>query len=234
VIASAAAALGLLLAIPASAADAGPGAPGIGDPYYPTYGNGGYDVSHYDLNLGYQPATDTLTGTATISATATQGLTSFDLDFALTVGKVTVDGRAAQFTTSGEQELVITPARTIPRGKHYTVVVTYSGVPSTVKRYGFTSWQRTPDGGVAANEPESAWWWFPSNDHPLDKASYDVHIKVPSGEQAISNGLLVSQRTADGWTSYHWRETKPQATYLATLAVGHFDITHSTTAAGSR
>jgi aminopeptidase N len=232
VIASAAAALGLLLAIPASAADAGPGAPGIGDPYYPTYGNGGYDVSHYDLNLGYQPATDTLTGTATISATATQGLTSFDLDFALTVGKVTVDGRAAQFATSGEQELVITPARTIPRGKHYTVVVTYSGVPSTVKRYGFTSWQRTPDGGVAANEPESAWWWFPSNDHPLDKASYDVHIKVPSGEQAISNGLLLSQRTADGWTSYHWRETKPQATYLATLAVGHFDITHSTTAAG--
>ncbi|MER5529842.1 hypothetical protein ACFV23_04755 [Streptomyces sp. NPDC059627] len=23
-------------------------AEGIGDPYYPAYGNGGYDVSHYD------------------------------------------------------------------------------------------------------------------------------------------------------------------------------------------
>jgi aminopeptidase N len=232
VIASTAVALGLLLATPASGAEAGPGAPGIGDPYYPTYGNGGYDVAHYDLNLGYQPATDTLTGTATISATATQGLTSFDLDFALTVSKVTVDGRVAQFATSGEQELVITPARTIPSGKRFTVAVTYSGVPSTVKRYGFTSWARTPDGGVAANEPESAWWWYPSNDHPLDKASYDVNIRVPSGSQAISNGLLVSQRTTDGWTSYHWRETKPQATYLTTLAVGKFDITHSTTAAG--
>lgn len=54
VITSTAVALGLMLAIPASAAGAGPGDPGIGDPYYPTYGNGGYDVSHYDLNLDYQ------------------------------------------------------------------------------------------------------------------------------------------------------------------------------------
>ncbi|MFC4036422.1 M1 family metallopeptidase [Streptomyces polygonati] len=232
VIASAAATLGLLLVVPAAAADAGPGAPGIGDPYYPTYGNGGYDVTHYDLDLGYQPATDTLTGTATISATATQGLTSFDLDFALTVSKVTVDGRPAGFASSGEQELVVTPARPIPSGRHYTVAVTYSGVPSTVQRYGFTSWQRTPDGGVAANEPESAWWWFPSNDHPLDKATYDVNVRVPSGEQAISNGLLLSRRTKGGWTSYHWRQDAPQATYLATLAVGHFDITRGRTRTG--
>jgi len=232
VIASATAVLGLLLAIPASAAGAGPGAPGIGDPYYPTYGNGGYDVSHYDLDLRYQPATDTLTGTTTITATATQGLTSFDLDFALNVSKVTVDGRPAAFATSGEQELVVTPAHPIGRGHRITVAVTYSGVPSTVQRYGFTSWQRTPDGGVAANEPESAWWWFPSNDHPLDKASYDVRVAVPAGEQAISNGLLLSQHTGNGWTSYHWQQTEPQATYLATLAVGHFDITRSHTRTG--
>lgn len=232
VIASIGIAAGLLLAGPAFAGGAGPGAPGIGDPYYPTYGNGGYDVSHYDLNLDYRPATDRLSGTTTVTATATQGLTSFDLDFALDVSAVRVDGRPAAFTTSGEQELVITPARTIPRGHRMTVAVTYSGVPSTVKRYGFTSWQRTPDGAVAANEPESAWWWFPSNDHPLDKATYDVTVRVPSDDQAISNGLLVSSRTSHGLTSYHWRERDPQATYLATLAVGHFDITHSRTRTG--
>jgi aminopeptidase N len=232
VIASAVTALGLLLATPATAAGGGPGAPGIGDPYYPTYGNGGYDVSHYSLDLDYRPATDTLSGTALITATATQNLTSFDLDFALTVSAVTVDGRSAAFATSGEQELVVTPDRTIARGEPVRVSVTYSGVPSTVQRYGFTSWQRTPDGGVAANEPESAWWWFPSNDHPLDKASYDVTVRVPTGSQAISNGLLLSTRTAAGLTSYHWRETEPQATYLATLAIGHFDVTHGRTRAG--
>lgn len=221
-----------LLAIPASAASAGPGAPGIGDPYYPTYGNGGYDVSHYALDLSYQPTTDTLSGTTVVTATATQGLTSFDLDFALDVSKVTVNGRPARFASSGEQELVVTPDRTIAKGHRLTVAVTYSGVPSKVQRYGFTSWMRTPDGGVAANEPESAWWWFPSNDHPADKATYDVNVRVPKGDQAISNGVLASQHTSGGWTGFHWVEDKPQATYLATLAVGHFDITHSRTGTG--
>jgi hypothetical protein len=28
-----------------------PGAPGVGDAYFPGYGNGGYDVRHYDLDV---------------------------------------------------------------------------------------------------------------------------------------------------------------------------------------
>ncbi|HYJ67630.1 MAG TPA: hypothetical protein VEX15_08185 [Nocardioidaceae bacterium] len=31
------------------------GAPGIGDPYLPLEGNGGYDVRHYDLSFSYDP-----------------------------------------------------------------------------------------------------------------------------------------------------------------------------------
>jgi hypothetical protein len=37
-----------------------PGAPGVGDPYFPLYGNGGYQVNHYDLSVRYDPATDEL------------------------------------------------------------------------------------------------------------------------------------------------------------------------------
>ena len=43
----------LAFAAPAAATDYSPGAPGAGDPYYPNAGNGGYDVSHYDLELTY-------------------------------------------------------------------------------------------------------------------------------------------------------------------------------------
>ncbi len=57
----------VLLAIPLPGGPS-PGAPGIGDPYYPAYGNGGYDVSHYDLRLTYRPDSDRLEGTATILA----------------------------------------------------------------------------------------------------------------------------------------------------------------------
>ncbi|MFD0395398.1 M1 family metallopeptidase [Streptomyces nogalater] len=226
------AAASVLLAIPASAASYTPGAPGIGDPYYPYYGNGGYDVSHYDLRLQYQPKTDELQGTATILAKTTQDLSRFDLDFLLDVSEVRVNGTRAAFTTSGEHELVVTPKTPLPKGTPVTIVVRYHGVPSAKSAYGFTSWHRTPDGGVAANEPEAAWWWFPSNDHPTDKATYDVSVSVPDGTQAISNGTLQSTSSRLGWTRYNWRQNKPQATYLATLGLGRFDITTSTSDGG--
>jgi hypothetical protein len=56
------------------------GAPGIGDPYYPTLGNGGYDVAHYDLGLTWLGEGGRLDGVTTIDATATQDLSRFDLD----------------------------------------------------------------------------------------------------------------------------------------------------------
>ncbi|PKV88956.1 M1 family metallopeptidase [Streptomyces sp. TLI_146] len=222
----------LLLAIPASATDFTPGAPGIGDPYYPSSGNGGYDVSHYDLRLKYQPATDLLEGTATILATTTQNLSRFNLDFGLAVSEVRVNGTKAKYAKSGTQELEITPAAPLAKGKSVSVVVKYAGKPSELSIDGYTAWHRTPDGGVAAQEPDSAVWWFPSNDHPLDKATYDVSVLVPDGTQAISNGTLQSQSSKLGWTRYNWRSNKPQATYLATLAIGKFDITTDTTANG--
>ncbi|MGA5096403.1 M1 family metallopeptidase [Streptomyces lavendulocolor] len=222
----------LLLAIPASAADYAPGAPGIGDPYYPASGNGGYDVSHYDLRLKYQPKTDLLEGTATILATTTQNLSRFNLDLGLKVSEVRVNGKKARFTATGDHELEITPATPLEKNRSISVVVRYAGKPSQLKIGGWTAWHRTPDGGVAAQEPDSAVWWFPSNDHPLDKATYDVSVSVPDGTQAISNGVLQSRSSRLGWTRFNWRSDKPQASYLATLAVGKFDITTDKTDKG--
>ncbi|WP_433326934.1 M1 family metallopeptidase [Spirillospora sp. CA-294931] len=237
-VAAAGAAGGLLLgggqvaAIAGTPGGGGPGAPGAGDAYFPQYGNGGYDVSHYSLDLKYQPKTDALSGTTTIKVKATQNLSRFNLDFALKVASVTVNGRPARHTTSGAHELVITPAKALRKGQGAVVVVKYSGVPSTVKVNGLSGWQRTPDGAVAANEPESAWWWFPSNDHPTDKATYDVSVAVPAGNQVISNGRPTKTRKSGNWVRYGWRENSPQATYLATLAVGKFDLEKSRTKTG--
>lgn len=107
----------LLLAIPASASTGTVGAPGIGDPYYPASGNGGYDVSHYDLRLTYQFTTDLLEGTATILATTTQELSRFNLDFGLAVSEVRVNGKKASFAKTGTQELEITPTGPWPRAR---------------------------------------------------------------------------------------------------------------------
>src|SRR5215475_135536 len=89
-----------------------PGAADIGDPLFPGLGNGGYDVSHYTIDLDYQTAdaVQTVPGVVTIKARATQSLSQFDLDFSGdSVESVEVDGQPATFTRDGD-ELVIVPA----------------------------------------------------------------------------------------------------------------------------
>ena len=61
------------LAVPASANAfdrPSPGAPGLGDRLFPTLGNGGYDVQHYDLDLRYATSAPSqgIDGTVTILA----------------------------------------------------------------------------------------------------------------------------------------------------------------------
>ncbi|MTD56752.1 M1 family metallopeptidase [Amycolatopsis pithecellobii] len=212
-----------------------PGAPGAGDPYYPFAGNGGYDVSHYDIRLTYQPATDQLAGTTTIRAKTTQSLSSFDLDFGLHVNSVLVNNIPAQFHPHPDEngELVVTPAKPLNPNQTITVVVNYADTPSKVVIDGYTAWKKTPDGALAVDEPQNSQWWFPANDHPTDKATYDISVEVPDNVSALSNGTLVRKtKQRAGWTRWNWRSTQPQATYLATLEVGAFEVDQSITPDG--
>jgi len=221
----------------ASAAQAEPGASGVGDPYFPLEGNGGYDAQHYDLELSYDPASDRLDGVATITAKATQDLSSFDLDLQqLDVSAVTVDNQPADFTRDG-QELTVTPRHRLHEHKTFRVGVTYGGVPQTIvgspivfgSPYGFL---HTDDGQFVGAEPNAASTWFPSNDHPSDKATYVFRVTVPEDVSAIANGRLAWSQTRDGKSTFVWSEDSPMATYLATVDTGHWVIRNGRTPGG--
>ncbi|WIM97204.1 M1 family metallopeptidase [Actinoplanes oblitus] len=227
--------LALLLVAAGCAPDAAPGfepgADGAGDPYFPRYGNGGYDVAGYDLDLRYDPKAGRLGGRATITATATQDLSRLNFDLAhLSASGVTVDGAAATSRADGN-ELVITPAAGIPSGRRFTVVVDYAGIPDQVenKALGNGGWIRTGDGGgIALGQPESASTWYPVNDHPSDKATLTLAMTVPDGLQVISNGVPGPRATKDGWTTWRWTESAPMASYLSTVVIGKYRISTST------
>jgi aminopeptidase N len=215
------------------------GAPGVGDPYYPLYGNGGYDVRHYLLKLSYNPATDRLVGVATITARATQSLCRFNLDFqGMTVRSVAVDGKRANWSRSQDHELTVTPQRHLRKGKRFTTVVRYDGVPRTFVDpsapdvpYG---WIHTDDGSVVVSEPEGSANWFPLNDHPTDKAAFTFVVTVPAGLEAISNGRLVGRRTHGNRTTWVWDAPDPMAPYLATATIGQFRLRSYRTPDGLR
>jgi len=222
----------LVLAAPAGAAKWTAGAPTSGDPFFPQMGNGGYDVQHYSLDLDYDPATEVLDGEARITLIPTQDLDQLNLDLRdwFGVSRVAIGNQRAAYFQEDGQELVITPRPKLHAGRTYTVEVDYRGVPETVvdPDESFEGWVKNPDGAFVVNEPQGSPGWFPVNDDPNDKATYDIAITVPEGRVAIGNGILLSSVTDNGKTTWRWREESPMASYLTTATNGDFDLTVAT------
>lgn len=200
-----------------------PGAPGVGDPYFPLDGNGGFDVEHYRLELRYDPELDDLRGVATIRARATQNLSSFNLDLdGLEVSSVVVNGSTAAWSHE-DGELRIAAERGLPDGMAFEVAIAYGGVPRRDEG-GASGFVHTEDGAVVAGQPHVAATWFPANDHPSDTAAFTFEVTVPEGLEVVANGALADQRTSEGWTTWRWEASAPMATYLAGMSIGDLDI----------
>ena len=226
--------VGLAAAPAATAGGPVAGSTSGGDPYFPAAGNGGYQVSHYDLQLRYDPPTRALSARADLVGTTSAALRSFSLDLRdLTVSAVTVNGRPAGFAHAGG-ELVVTPRSPLPANRPFAVSVTYGGttgrpVDNTGVLYGWVSYA---DGAFVANEPEGASTWYPVNDAPYDKATYSFTVTVPNGTVAVGNGELLSQQTTGGWTTFRWAARDPMASYLSMAATGNYTLTTSRTPSG--
>lgn len=223
-----------MLASPAAALAPTVGSPGVGDPFFPQAGNGGYDVRDYHITLAWDPTSATLVASAHITAVATQDLTQFDMDLrGFDVTSVRVDQRWAQSSRDG-QELIIQPSRKVRAGSNFVVDIRYRGVPGPVIDPDGSSegWMPTADGIVALGEPQGTPSWFPANDHPTDKATFTLKVTVPNDLVAVSNGLPEKPTRYGARTTYVWHENKPMASYLATIAIGHFTLSRSTTSSG--
>jgi aminopeptidase N len=202
------------------------GSAGLGDPLFPLAGNGGYDVSNYNLRLNYQPSTHRLAGTVTVSATATENLSRFDLDLrGFTISRLTVDGRPASFRRDG-QELIITPHSPLRDRQRFAVTVDYAGVPEVVTDPddSIEGWVPTDDGAFVVGEPQGSPGWYPVNDNPRDKATFDFTVTVPAGLTVMANGVLTSRSSQGDTTTFGWQEHIPMAPYLATTTLGRFDL----------
>jgi aminopeptidase N len=206
------------------------GASGVGDPYFPELGNGGYDVTHYDIDITVDVETATLDATTTVTAVATETLATFNLDLiGLDVASVTVDGVPAAYLREGP-ELRISPDGGIVSGEEFSVSISYSGKPQRVIMQSVgepIGWIQTPEGIYVGAEPDAAHSWFPSNDHPSDKATYGFSITVPKPYTGAANGRLISVTDNGDTQTFRWELDELMATYLATIVVGEYDRVES-------
>lgn len=198
-----------------------PGAPGIGDPYFPRDGNGGIDVLSYDIHNRYWFRSGRLSGWTGLRIRGTAAISSFNLDFLLPVRSVRVGGRSVAFTHA-QHELVV--LRGLEPGEVLDVQVRYAGRPARYSYAGESNWLAGPTEVVAMNQPHMAPWWFPANDHPQDKARIRVSITVPKTYDVVSNGRQVNRKVRGAHATTTWRADEPMAAYLAFFAAGHFRI----------
>jgi len=227
------------------AASSDPSAPaptgldGVGDSLYPALGNGGYDVQHYSLALEVDVDRNELEAVATIEAVATDELDVFHLDLeGLEIQEVTVDGSVATVERAGH-EAVITPATPIVGAAPFTVVMRYLGTPEPIDDpaipFDTIGWHQREDTVYVVSEPSGAMTWFPSNNHPTDKATFDFAITTDSDLTVVANGVLDGiEEVGGGQSTTTWRMDDPMTTYLASVYIGDFELRESVTDDGVR
>jgi len=195
-------------------------APGRYDP--------GLDVLHYDIEVGLSDTASWIAGRTTIRVSLTDTASVLPLDFTgMAVDDVRLDGLEARATyTDG-----VLAVRLDGHGKGDTVnvAVTYHGTPDDGLVLG-KNVHGAPS-AFADDWPNRARFWFPSVDHPSDKATVRFTVHAPAYWRVVANGRLVSGPTptppdARGppgdRSTWIWEEDVPIPTY--TMVVGASDL----------
>lgn len=198
-------------------------APAAVDPYVPGRGNAGYDVTGYDVELGYAVASNLLDGRARIRLAPTEPLPRFALDLVgLRASKVSIDGAAARWRQQGGK-LHVLPASPLDAGAEVAVDVRYGGNPGpTSSTWGSVGWEELDDGVLVASQPSGASTWLPCNDLARQKAPVRLAITAASGYLVLGNGVLRERVTHGSTTTWVYDQAEPTSPYLLTVHVGRY------------
>jgi len=189
---------------------------------------------HADLSFEVLPKQRRIRGDATLRFTARAPLTRLviDLDRNLPVSAIAIDGAALNkgSWTNPEGQMTIALPRPLAAGDRVDVRITYGGTPHVAVNAPWDDgvvWSSAPDGQpwmATTTEGYGCDLLWPCLDFPGGEPKLvDLHITVPAGLKAPSNGRLLGVETlADGRTRWNWRARQPN-TYAVALAVGPFE-----------
>lgn len=194
----------------------------------------GFDATYYDLQLRIELNPNNLVGTVRVRGIATIPMSQLTLDFESGMRVEGVLDKTGQALASSHQDnaLSISLAGAAAAGDTVDVTIYYEGLPVSAGLGGFVfdTLQNGKPAIWSLSEPYSARTWWPSRDHPNDKAdSVDVRIEVPEPLTAASNGLLQQvEDIAGGYRRFTFRHRYPIATYLVSVAVAEYDVDEQT------
>lgn len=187
-------------------------------------------VARYDLHLSVMDfATHTIDGYADVYVVPKiPNISHIILDLkALTVDSVLTGGAATTFTHHDDKLSIAAPEFQL--GDTIPVRVYYHGTPARDASWGgfYFSGQYAYNMGVGFDDIPHNYGrvWFPCLDFFTDKSSYTIHVRTEAGKMAVCNGLPVDTATLEDSTRiWTWQLDEPVPTYLASLAVGTYQL----------
>ena len=182
-----------------------------------------YDVLNYDITLGVDPKSKSITGTTVMTAKTVipTNVIVLDLDIPYTISKVADGtGRDLKYERRAGKIWIWFPM-TKQDGEEIKTAITYAGTPREAPRppwIGGFMWKKTADGSdwiSVALQNDGADLLFPCKDHPSDKpATSSMHITVPDPLFATGPGKLESvKKNAGGTSTYNWYMSNPISNY---------------------
>lgn len=192
-------------------------------------------VAHYDLQLSIMDFENhAIEGMADLQVVVQKAALPYvNLDLrALAVDSVWVDGQPASFDRQGERLRVVLRSD-CRAGDTLSVRVRYHGEPSQDSQWGgfYFAGEYAYNMGVGMKDIPHSFGrvWFPCLDVFTDKATYTFHVRAPHGKRAVCGGMLTdSTELADQSVVWTWQLTDPIPTYLASVAVGPYDVWRDT------
>lgn len=181
----------------------------------------GFDVQKYEITLNINDATHYISGNVKATVNAEANLSSIVYELTgLTVSAVSVNDVPATFSHSNG---LLTINLNIPSGQQFTTQVYYSGTPqlsNDVYHNGMTFAANTVS---TVSDPDAGRFWWPSYDHPWDKAIVDLHITMRSDWKVAANGIRTGiVDNGNGTSTTHWLGQHPMTTYLVCITAGPY------------
>lgn len=182
------------------------------------------DVLHYEIGIALPPTGSSIAGRTEILYQAlVEDLEAVRLDLgrAMIVDSVMLDGRNVAFEREGDR-LTIQDPRTAP-GTHSEATVWYHGTPADGLIVGQSRHGRRVV--FADNWADRAHHWFPSVDHPSDKATVELVVVASSDLEVVGNGVLAERvDLGDGRTRTRWVESAEIPVYGMVIGAADFAV----------
>ena len=181
----------------------------------------GFDVQKYVITLSVNQSAHTISGNveATVLATSNLSNISYNLE-SLNVSGVLVNNSPVTFThTNG----LISIPLSVQSGQTFTTKVSYSGSPVLTPNGYHIGMIFNNNTVFTISDPDAARYWWPSYDHPWDKAIVDLHITMRTDWKVAANGLRSGiVNNGDGTSTTSWLGQYPMTTYLVCITCGPY------------